>query len=178
MDTEALLHEREEKDTFFRNHPQSPLTSDQQAQFTGLSYYDPNPDLHFLIEAEEFEDKEDLMVQTNTGEVRDFQQWGKVHFSVGDEEAELVLLYSPGNGYFFLPFMDVTSGEETYGAGRYLDPPRLDDGRFLIDFNRAYSPLCAYNARWSCPIPPAENRLKVRIEAGEKKPDESWAEGY
>ena len=72
-------------------------------------------------------------------------------------------------GDFFLPFVDATAPDETYGAGRYLDIEPIGDGKFLIDFNYAYNPYCAYNDKWSCPIPPKENRLKVRIEAGEKK---------
>ena len=76
-------------------------------------------------------------------------------------------LYHNENGYF-LPFADSQAGIETYGAGRYLEPKRLPDGRFASDFNLAYNPYCAYNDRWSCPITPAENRIKVPIRAGEK----------
>lgn len=72
-----------------------------------------------------------------------------------------------GDGYF-LPFMDATTGEESYSDGRYLDLPSTDDGRLVVDFNYAYNPYCAYNANWSCPIPPSENRLTVAITAGEK----------
>jgi uncharacterized protein (DUF1684 family) len=107
-------------------------------------------------------------MQTSTGDVRSYLRWGRVHFSVDDQPAELTLFYSPESGYFFLPFMDATSGQETYGAGRYLEPHMVDETRVQIDFNLAYSPFCAYNENYSCPIPPAENRLKVRIEAGEK----------
>ncbi len=69
---------------------------------------------------------------------------------------------------FFLPFADALAGDETYGAGRYLEPEPAGDDRLLIDFNLAYNPYCAYNPNWSCPITPAENRLKVAIRAGEK----------
>ncbi len=69
---------------------------------------------------------------------------------------------------FFLPFADALAGNETYGAGRYLEPRSLSKSKFAIDFNYAYNPYRAYNARWSCPIPPAENHLKVPIRAGEK----------
>ena len=71
--------------------------------------------------------------------------------------------------YFtFIPFVDAQAGKETYGAGRYLDPEVLPDGRLVLDFNLAYNPYCAYNERYSCPIPPAENRLEAVIQAGEK----------
>ena len=73
-----------------------------------------------------------------------------------------------GNETLFVPFLDATSGSETYGAGRYLDVPVEDDGTYSIDFNLAYHPSCVYDAKFSCPLTPAENRLPVRIEAGER----------
>jgi hypothetical protein len=69
----------------------------------------------------------------------------------------------------FVPFSDVTSGTETYPAGRYLDLDRSKSGVYVIDFNRAYHPYCYYNPTWDCPYPPAENRLKVPVRAGEKR---------
>lgn len=165
---EHLLHFRQEKDAFFRNHPHSPILREERADFTGLNYYDPNPALDLEVTAEEFEEKADLVMQTSTGDANTYQRWGQIKFQVDGEDATLTLFFSPLNGHFFLPFMDSTSGEETYGAGRYLDPEPLGDNRFHIDFNVAYSPFCAYNPNYSCPIPPKENRLTVRIEAGEK----------
>ncbi|MFN2197412.1 MAG: DUF1684 domain-containing protein, partial [Anaerolineales bacterium] len=72
--------------------------------------------------------------------------------------------------------VDALAGQETYGAGRYLEPEELEDGRFLIDFNLAYNPYCAYNENWSCPLTPFENRLKVPVRAGEKIPQGDWTE--
>ena len=71
-------------------------------------------------------------------------------------------------GSFFLPFVDATSGKETYGAGRYLDIELTHDGEIVVDFNYAYNPYCAYNEQWSCPLTPFENRVQVPIRAGEK----------
>jgi len=70
----------------------------------------------------------------------------------------------------FVPFVDGTSGKETYPAGRYLDIPPTTTGLYEIDFNKAYNPYCAYNATYECPYPPPSNRLKVEIRAGEKAP--------
>ena len=67
-----------------------------------------------------------------------------------------------------MPFLDETSGTVTYGAGRYLDLDPEEDGTYVLDFNLAYHPSCVYDARFSCPLTPAENRLPVRIEAGER----------
>ncbi|MCI0711039.1 MAG: DUF1684 domain-containing protein [Chloroflexi bacterium] len=174
----SLEHERHQKDYFFKNHPHSPLTAAQKAKFTSLEYYPVDESLNLQIEIEEFPDKPQLQMQTSTGDVRTYLKWGRFQFDVGSDTAELTIYYSPEMDHYFLPFMDATSGNETYSAGRYIDPEYLGNGQFHIDFNLAYSPYCAYNANWSCPIPPAENRLKVRIEAGEKKPSEVWAEGY
>jgi len=68
----------------------------------------------------------------------------------------------------FVPFLDVTSGNETYGAGRHLDVEAEWDGRYVLDFNLAYLPYCAYSPDFSCPLTPTENRLDIRIEAGER----------
>jgi uncharacterized protein (DUF1684 family) len=68
----------------------------------------------------------------------------------------------------FVPFADATSGSETYGAGRYLDIEREEDGTYSLDFNLAYHPSCAYDERFTCPLTPAENRLAVPIRAGER----------
>lgn len=68
----------------------------------------------------------------------------------------------------FVPFLDATSGTETYGAGRYLDLEPEEDGTYTLDFNLAYHPSCVYDIRYSCPLTPAENRLPIRIEAGER----------
>ena len=68
----------------------------------------------------------------------------------------------------FVPFLDATTGTETYGAGRYLDLEPQDDGTWTLDFNLAYHPSCVYDARFSCPLTPHENRLGVRVEAGER----------
>lgn len=165
----TLLAERRQKDEFFKSSRQSPLTPEQRKTFTGLAYYEPNPSLDLTLEATEFTDKEAVTMQTTTGDVRTFLKWGKFAFAVEGQSAELVLYYGPESAHFFLPFMDATNTDETYSGGRYIDPEWLGGRQFHIDFNLAYAPYCAYNDRWSCPIPPLENRLKVKIEAGEKK---------
>lgn len=168
MNEQALLAERRNKDTFFKSHPQSPLSKAQREHFEGLAYFDPNPALDLTLEAEEFVDKASVTMQTTTGDLRDYEKWGKIRFEVSGETAELTLFYSPDHEFFFLPFMDTTNGAESYSGGRYLEPEYLGGGKFHVDFNLAYAPYCAYGDQWSCPIPPLENRLKLRIEAGEK----------
>ena len=156
---------RKEKDEFFRESHQSPLLPQQQAAFGGLSYFPENPDLRLAVAVERMAG-EQVQIQTNTGAVQTYRRYGRFKFRVEGQVAELTI-FENENGYF-LPFADSLASQETYGAGRYLEPERLADGRFEVDFNLAYNPYCAYNERWSCPLTPAENRVKVAIRAGEK----------
>ncbi len=157
---------RAEKDEFFGSHPQSPLTREQKQDFHGLQYFPENDSLRLEVKVDEFENKQTFEMQTSTGDVQIYEKFGKFRFEVDGEEAELTI-YQSQHG-FFLPFVDTLAGKETYPAGRYLEPEPLPGGHFIVDFNIAYNPYCAYNEMWSCPITPAENRLKVAIRAGEK----------
>lgn len=162
----ALEEFRAEKDRLFATDVQSPLTPEQRRSFHGLNYFPEDPSLRLEVAVEEFPQKEKITMQTSTGDVQTYTHFGRFKFSVEDQEVELTL-YSDRHGYF-LPFVDGLAGKETYGAGRYLEPQPLGKNRFLVDFNYAYNPYCAYNEMWSCPLTPAENRLKVPIRAGEK----------
>ena len=157
---------RKEKDEFFGYHPQSPLTPEQKHRFTGLQYFPENESLRLEVQAELLFDQQPMQMQTSTGGVQTYVRHARFKFQVDGQEAELTI-YQNENGYF-LPFVDSLAGKETYPAGRYLEPESLPGNRFLVDFNLAYNPYCAYNEMWSCPITPAENRLKVAIRAGEK----------
>jgi len=157
---------RKEKDDFFAHHRQSPLTPEQRRSFRGLAYFAENPALRLEVMVEEFVPKEEVEIQTSTGDVQVYERFGRFRFEVEGQTAELTI-YRNEFG-FFLPFVDGLAGVETYPAGRYLEPEPLPDGRFLVDFNYAYNPYCAYNDRWSCPLTPPENRLRVAIRAGEK----------
>ncbi len=157
---------RAQKDEFFASQPESPLTPEQKRDFQGLRYFPENPDLRLEVTVEEFEEQDEIQMQTTTGGVQDYLRFGKFKFQVDGDEAELTI-YASHHG-FFLPFADSLAGTETYGAGRYLEPQHLGNGTFLVDFNLAYNPYCAYNEAWACPITPFENRVKVPIRAGEK----------
>lgn len=157
---------RSEKDDFFAHDVQSPLTIEQKKVFQGLNYFPEAPELRFEVKADLFPNRERVEMQTSTGEVQIYYRHARIHFEVDDQAAELTIFDGP-NGYF-LPFVDALAGKETYPAGRYLEPESLPGDRFLVDFNAAYNPYCAYNEHWSCPLTPFENRLKVPIRAGEK----------
>ncbi len=115
-----------------------------------------------------------MPIQTTTGEVRQYRRFGRFTFVVEGQAAALTI-YKADFG-FFLPFVDAGAGTETYPAGRYLEPEHLGDNHFQVDFNQAYNPYCAFGPAWSCPITPAENRLKVAIRAGEMIPVGDWVE--
>ena len=157
---------REEKNEFFLHDHHSPLDDEQRVAFSGLNYFPEDPGLRIQVEIERFPEGEQTQIQTNTGDVQTYARFGRFNFTVEGEDVELTVFQNEHG--FFMPFADSLAGQDTYGAGRYLEPELLSDGRLFIDFNLAYNPYCAYNANWSCPITPAENRLKVPIRAGEK----------
>lgn len=159
---------RRAKDEWLRSADDSPLTPEQRDTFEGLTYYDENPALSFLVEPELVEPPEDVEILTSTGEVERYERWARVRFEVDGEQAALMVYRQPQSGHLFLPFRDATSGEETYEAGRYLEVHQLEGG-LLVDFNYAYNPFCAYNEAYSCPLPEEENRLPVPLRAGERK---------
>jgi uncharacterized protein (DUF1684 family) len=173
MNADELIALRREKDQFFKAHPQSPLSLDQQDSFTGLSYYPPNPALDLVLAVDPLPPGDnEIVIETTSGDQRRYQRYGHIHFDVDGRPVELTIYDAP-HGYF-LPFVDANAGSETYAAGRYLEPEETDDGQFHVDFNLAYNPYCAYASGWSCPITPAENRLSVAILAGEKNPEGAW----
>jgi uncharacterized protein len=165
---------RKMKDQFFKDDPQSPLTADQKRDFTSLAYFPENPALNLELEIAELPKKDEIQMQTSTGDVQRYQRFGQIRFEVEGQPVELTV-YKDAHG-FFLPFVDTLAGRETYGAGRYLEPEQTPKGRLQVDFNYSYNPYCAYNEYYSCPLTPFENRLKVPIRAGEKLPEGEWVE--
>jgi uncharacterized protein len=157
---------RKMKDDFFATDGQSPLTPAQKQAFKGLKYFPTNPRLILEVTVDEFPDKQHIEMQTTTGDIQVYERFGRFRFVVDGQPAELTIYHSETG--WFLPFVDSLASKETYPAGRYLEPVLLENKHFLVDFNLAYNPYCAYNDYWSCPLTPFENRLKVAIRAGEK----------
>lgn len=166
MDIEALLQDRKHKDEFFKLSPDSPLPIQDRGTFTGLSYFDPNPDLVFTVEPEHVEPAE-VTIETTAGDARTYHRIATATIDI-DATAVTLAIYSSGHDSLFLPFRDATSGRESYGAGRYLDVGPNEDGTITIDFNYAYAPFCAYSDQYSCALPPQENWISVPVEAGER----------
>ena len=170
---EALEKYRADKDAYYRTGGHSPIPPAERAAFTGLPYYAIDPALRFdglNLEPYTGSEPSDFQIPTSDGRLRPAHRAGILAFSIGGERRALTA-YTFDSGddeSLFVPFLDATSGTETYGAGRYLDLDPEDDGTYTLDFNLAYHPSCVYDPRFSCPLTPAENRLPVRIEAGER----------
>ncbi len=161
-----LAEFRRLKDAFFADDPASPLLEEQQVNFKGLNYFPENPALRLTLALEAYPAGDRFKIETTDGDTQTYTRFGQFRFEIDGQPVSLTL-FQGANG-FFLPFADALAGAETYPAGRYLEPEPLGPHRFQVDFNLAYNPYCAYNARWSCPITPAENRLRVAVRAGEK----------
>ena len=161
---------RKAKDRFFGGDRDSPLTPEQRTRFRGLQYFPESPELQFVLAVEEFPAgaRDVVQMATSSGETASHLRWGQLKFEVDGTPVVLTVYREVDGAEYFLPFMDTTTGDESYSDGRYLDLPATGDGRLLVDFNYAYNPYCAYNPNWSCPIPLVENRLPVAITAGEK----------
>lgn len=170
---DELREHRERKDESFGEHPSSPVPPDERASFQGLDYFPIDEAYRFKLPLHEHEEKERITVSTSTDGERDYLRWGEFKFEVDGEDVTLQAFKSdPDDERLWVPFRDETTGETTYGAGRYLDlepdDHRTPDGEWILDLNAAYNPTCAYSDQYECPLPPTENWLDVPIEAGEK----------
>ncbi|HXV76945.1 MAG TPA: DUF1684 domain-containing protein [Candidatus Polarisedimenticolaceae bacterium] len=173
---EQLEGSRSDKDEFFKTDPGSPLLPAETAAFDGLDYWEPNADYYHVGRVNLYLEPQKFDVVTTSGVIRPCAKVGWVGFRQGGQDHKLqvyrLLDQAPqqGGADYFLPFMDETTGEETYPAGRYVDLVGPEGGPYVLDFNTASNPWCAYGDvdRFVCPVTPPENRLPVRIEAGER----------
>lgn len=170
---DAIEGFREDKDDFFATHPRSPIPEADRAAFDGLPYYDVDEALVFEalpLESYVGDEPSHFQIPTSDGQLRPAHRAGILRFAIDGQPLQLTAYtFDGGDGdSLFVPVLDGTSGNETYGAGRYLDIEPEEDGTFTLDFNLLYHPSCVYDPRFSCPLTPAENRLPIRIEAGER----------
>ena len=151
--------------------PDSPVPADKRQALLPLAYYAPAAAYRVPAVLQVSTQRVTIEMPTSTGQRRNMRHVGTLEFSVRGEPLSLGAFVEEGSAdlnRLFVPFMDLTSGSETYPAGRYLDLDRTRTGIYLIDFNRAYNPYCYYNPTYDCPYPPRANRLQVPIRAGEK----------
>ncbi len=154
----------------------SPLPVDERKNFEGLNYFAINEKYHLEASLVKAEEQQTVVMKTSTDREPEYIQYGEIVFTLDGEDYKLLVYQSKKLldvqkevDHVFVPFRDGTSGKESYGGGRYVDCKLPTEGNtVLVDFNKAYNPYCAYNPKYSCVIPPEENRLSIRIEAGEK----------
>lgn len=169
---------RTEKNLEFKDKLTSPLTKKDRRKFKGLNYYDT--DTKYQVSAVftklHVTDMDTFKMMTTTDRKPDYRTYGTLYFEIEEAPFTLIvyqsldLMANPEfNDYLFIPFNDLTNNDETYGGGRFLDFKIPTSRIVTIDFNLAYNPYCDYNHKFSCPIPPSDNFLNIRIEAGEKK---------
>jgi uncharacterized protein (DUF1684 family) len=148
--------------------PESPRFKD----YKGLDYFPVDFDYRFVLPLTPNEKPDTTVIMSTRGNARRAVRVGWFDFAISDTPCRLeaVRLLEPGvdEGSVSVFFTDATTGKETYEVGRYVDPEKRPDGRWLLDFNRAYNPACAFSVHYNCPIPSSGNHLPVAIRAGEK----------
>ncbi|UOB16775.1 DUF1684 domain-containing protein [Abyssalbus ytuae] len=160
----------------FINPEKSPLTEEDLKTFKGLKFFPP--DSLFKVEARfvRTDNEKPFFMLTTTTRTPVYTKFGELQFMLSGNNYTLnlyqnteIILTRGYEDYLFLPFTDLTNGEETYGGGRYIDMRIPEGNTVIIDFNKAYNPYCAYNKKYSCPLVPSENNLDIEIRAGVKK---------
>ncbi|MEM7086336.1 MAG: DUF1684 domain-containing protein [Bacteroidota bacterium] len=151
------------------------LTPEGFRKFKGLEFYEINLDFRVTARFVRTPNEKPFLMPTTTARLPEYVKYGEAHFEIGGKPLKLNLYQNttPSEDpeyadHLFLPFTDYTSGDGSYGGGRFIDSYIPAGDTIVIDFNLAYNPYCAYNSGYSCPIPPKENDLRVRIEAGVK----------
>ena len=137
--------------------------------FKGMPMYDIDPEWRIEGTLTRAPEGESIPISDVLGQTNDSPVYGTFEFEKDGEVYSLIALGTEESDSLWFLFADKTSGRETYGAGRFLYSDGMpENGRLVVDFNKAYNPPCAYNDFSTCPLPPQENRLKLAVEAGEK----------
>ena len=168
---EILLEDRQLKDQFFREAPDSPILLDRRGALLPLHYYEADPAYRTPAALEVSPEQPIFNIPTSTGVIRPMQRVGILEFALMGEPMRLsALAETPVRSIesLFIMFKDPTNETNTYAGGRYLDLPRTASGLYDLDFNRAYHPYCYYNEDYDCPYPPRENWLTTSVLAGER----------
>lgn len=164
-----------EQNAKFKDATTSPLTDKDRKDFNGLDFF--KFDSIYIVKAalKRTPESEWFNMKTTTERLSKERVFGQLTFEINDESFNLNVYQGEENmqtegleDYLFLPFLDDTNGEESYGGGRYIDLRIPESDSITIDFNEAYNPLCVYNEKFSCPIVPRINYLPIEIKAGVK----------
>jgi uncharacterized protein (DUF1684 family) len=149
----------------------SPIPPSRRQALLPLAYFPPSLDYRVPAVLKPSTDRPTMEMPTSTGQLRTMERVGRLEFTLRGQQLGLSAFIEAGTrdlSRLFVPFTDLTSGTETYPAGRYMDLDRTATGLYVVDFNRAYHPYCYYNPTYDCPYPPRENRLTIPVRAGER----------
>jgi uncharacterized protein (DUF1684 family) len=163
---------RADKDEAFRDQPNQPVPPGKVKEFLPLKYFPPNQEYVVPASLKPATERTEVDMPTSTGKLRKQQRVGVLEFTLKGQTLTLGAFVERGADMrsLFVPFSDMTSGTETYSAGRYLELERTPTGLYTIDFNKAFNPWCYYNEEFDCPYPPRESRLPLPVRAGERLP--------
>jgi uncharacterized protein (DUF1684 family) len=163
-----IAADRAAKDAQFASSD-DPIPTARHKDLLPLAYFPIDPDYNVPGVLKRVDDQTMFEMPTSTGTVRQMRRVGTLEFTLKGTPLKLTVFIEVADpNHLFIAFNDLTSGTETYPAGRYLDLPQNGTNIYEVDFNRAYNPYCYYNQSYECPYPPPENRLKIPIRAGEK----------
>ncbi len=159
----------------FKDVTESPLKDKDRKQFTELDFFKVDSSYVVTANFKRTPNEASFKMKTTTSRLPEYVKYGELSFTLKGKELKLdiyqnlELIEDEGyEDYLFLPFLDETNGIETYGGGRYIDARIPEGDTMTINFNEAYNPYCAYNDKYSCPVVPRQNYLRVRVEAGVK----------
>ena len=165
----------DERNQLFARHNQSALDDAQKASFTGLKYWDYQPEYRVVAQLDTNVEAVQYQISVGDDGSVTIRQIGQVTFALPTGKGSLGVFWLEGyGGGIFIPFKDASNSKQTYGGGRYLydtikgaDLGSVDT-QLVLDFNYSYHPSCYYNPRWVCPLAPQQNRLNFAVEAGEQ----------
>jgi uncharacterized protein len=166
--TSRIANERARKDGMFRSGEDSPILPKDLESFVPLAYFPIDEAYAVPAQLTPIAKPVRLQMPTSTGKLRPTARIGTLEFTFKGQPFKLAAFLEDGSQQLFVPFSDLTSGTETYQAGRYMNLDPTPTGIYTVDFNVAYHPYCYYNPEFDCPLPPAENRLPLPIRAGER----------
>ncbi|TVZ15638.1 DUF1684 domain-containing protein [Maribacter sp. MAR_2009_72] len=160
----------------YKNPDESPLDKKDLKWFKGHDFFPINEKYRVVAKFTKIMNPTPFLMKTTTSRLSMYEVYGVANFELDGKEYQLNVYQNHKlreteeyKNYLFLPFTDLTNGDQTYGGGRFIDLEIPEEETIVIDFNKAYNPYCAYSSNYSCPIPPKENDLDIHITAGIKK---------
>jgi uncharacterized protein (DUF1684 family) len=172
IDEEAIKFQNKLNEEF-SNKDESPLTEEDLASFTKLDFFPIDSDYRVTAKLIFHKDSKPFKMATTTDRLPVYSLYATASFTLKGKAYQLEIyqnekltLTTEYEDYLFLPFTDNTNGETSYGGGRYIDLHIPESDEIIIDFNQAYNPYCAYNKKYSCPIPTKTNHLDLDVRAG------------